>query len=50
MESVNHPADQIVARKLIAGNVPITPEQASNPSVDLSALVPRVRASVRSAT
>jgi 3-phenylpropionate/trans-cinnamate dioxygenase ferredoxin reductase subunit len=39
VESANHPADQIIARKLIAGKVQITPEEASDPSVDLSALV-----------
>jgi 3-phenylpropionate/trans-cinnamate dioxygenase ferredoxin reductase subunit len=39
VESANRPADQIVARKLIGGNVPITPEEVSDPSVDLSALV-----------
>jgi len=32
-------ADQIVARKLIGGNVPTTPEEVSDPSIDLSALV-----------
>lgn len=39
VESANRPADQIVARKLISGKVPITPEEVSDPSVDLSALV-----------
>lgn len=39
VESANHPADQIIARKLIAVNVPITPEEVSDPSIDLSALV-----------
>jgi 3-phenylpropionate/trans-cinnamate dioxygenase ferredoxin reductase component len=46
VESANHPADQIVARKLIAGKVPVTPEQVSDPSVDLAALL---RVSVRGA-
>lgn len=46
VESANHPADQIIARKLMAGKVRVTPEEVSDPSVDLSALV---RASARGA-
>lgn len=38
VESVNSPADHMTARKLIAGRVPLTPEQAADRAVDLKGL------------
>lgn len=38
VESVNRPADHMTARKLISGQVSLTPEQVAEPSVDLKSL------------
>jgi len=40
VESVNAPADHMIARRLIAQDVPVTPEVASDPGADLKALLP----------
>lgn len=37
VESVNRPADHMAARKLLAGEPAVTPEQAADPSFDLKA-------------
>ncbi len=37
VESVNRPADHMVARRLVAGRVPLTPAQAADPAFDLKA-------------
>lgn len=39
VESVNHPADHMTARKLIALGTPLTPQNAADPGFDLKALV-----------
>jgi 3-phenylpropionate/trans-cinnamate dioxygenase ferredoxin reductase subunit len=39
VESVNHTADHVVARRLLAGNPNLTPEQAADASYDLRAHV-----------
>ncbi|MFI7582291.1 oxidoreductase C-terminal domain-containing protein [Kocuria sp. M1N1S27] len=38
VESINRPADHMTARKLINGQVPLTPEQAADPNADLKTL------------
>ncbi|NNM71378.1 NAD(P)/FAD-dependent oxidoreductase [Enterovirga aerilata] len=38
VESVNRPADHMAARRLLAGRIGITPEQAGDPGFDLKAL------------
>jgi 3-phenylpropionate/trans-cinnamate dioxygenase ferredoxin reductase subunit len=37
VDSINRPADHILARKLLAANAPVTPEQAADESFDLKA-------------
>ncbi len=37
-DSLNSPIDHMAARKLIAGGIPVTPEQAADPSIDLRSL------------
>ncbi|GBU18674.1 MULTISPECIES: FAD-dependent oxidoreductase [Methylobacterium] len=39
VESVNRPADHMIARRLLAARTPLTPEQAADPGLDLKALV-----------
>jgi 3-phenylpropionate/trans-cinnamate dioxygenase ferredoxin reductase subunit len=39
VESINRPADHIHARKLLETNVPLTPEQAADSSVDLKSFI-----------
>ena len=41
VDSVNHPADQMVARRLIAAGISPTPEQAEDGSCDLRSLLKR---------
>jgi 3-phenylpropionate/trans-cinnamate dioxygenase ferredoxin reductase component len=41
VESVNRPADHMIARRLIAEGIPVTPEQAADPGFDLKALALR---------
>ena len=41
VESLNRPADHMVARKLIDANIPLTPEQAADPDFDLRGLASR---------
>jgi 3-phenylpropionate/trans-cinnamate dioxygenase ferredoxin reductase component len=41
VESLNRPADHMVARKLIDGPIAITPEQAADPDFDLRGLASR---------
>ncbi|MGH9713072.1 MAG: NAD(P)/FAD-dependent oxidoreductase [Candidatus Acidiferrales bacterium] len=38
VDSINRPLDHMIGRKLIAGHVPLTPEQAGDESVDLRVL------------
>jgi 3-phenylpropionate/trans-cinnamate dioxygenase ferredoxin reductase subunit len=38
VDSINRPADHIVARRLLSAHVPVTPEQAADESVDLKKL------------
>jgi len=38
-DTVNKPADHMMARRLIAAKVPLTPEQAADVSLDLKALL-----------
>lgn len=38
IDSINRPLDHMIGRKIIAGNVPLTPEQATDESVDLRKL------------
>lgn len=38
IDSINRPLDHMIGRKIIAGNVPLTPEQAGDESVDLRKL------------
>jgi len=38
IDSINRPLDHIVGRRVIAGRVPLTPEQAADESVDLKKL------------
>ena len=38
IDSINRPLDHMIGRKLIAGGVPLTPEQAADESVDLRKL------------
>lgn len=38
VESINRPADHMTARRLINGQVPLTPGQVADPSTDLKAL------------
>jgi 3-phenylpropionate/trans-cinnamate dioxygenase ferredoxin reductase component len=38
IDSINRPLDHMIGRKLIAGGVPLTPEQAADDSVDLRKL------------
>jgi 3-phenylpropionate/trans-cinnamate dioxygenase ferredoxin reductase component len=35
VESVNHPADHMAARRLLGQRLPLTPEQAADPGFDL---------------
>jgi 3-phenylpropionate/trans-cinnamate dioxygenase ferredoxin reductase subunit len=44
VESVNRPADHMAARKLLAGEPAVTPEQAADPSFDLKAHAQQARA------
>ena len=44
VESVNQPADHVVARRLLAGDPPLSPEQAADESYDLRAHTRRVSA------
>lgn len=44
VESVNSPADHMVARRLIAAGITVPPAMAANPAADLKALVPKVAA------
>jgi len=39
IDSINRPADHILARKLLAANAAVTPEQASDENFDLKALL-----------
>ncbi|ODN70267.1 NAD(P)/FAD-dependent oxidoreductase [Methylobrevis pamukkalensis] len=39
VETVNRPADHMVARKLISAGIRLTPEEAADPAVDLKALL-----------
>ena len=39
IDSVNRPGDQLIGRRLIAGNAAITQEQAADASFDLKSLV-----------
>ncbi len=39
VESVNRPSDHMLARRLLEGSVPITPEVVADPSSDLKALL-----------
>jgi 3-phenylpropionate/trans-cinnamate dioxygenase ferredoxin reductase subunit len=39
VDSINHPGDQIVARRLIAAGISPTPEQAADSSCDLKSLL-----------
>ncbi|WP_322766824.1 NAD(P)/FAD-dependent oxidoreductase [Frankia sp. Cr1] len=39
VESVNRPADHLASRRLLAGNITISQEQAADPDVNLKALV-----------
>lgn len=39
VESVNRPADHMIARKLLASGIALTPGQAADPSADLRAMV-----------
>jgi 3-phenylpropionate/trans-cinnamate dioxygenase ferredoxin reductase component len=41
VESVNRPADHMIARRLIGEGIPVTPEQAADPGFDLKALALR---------
>ena len=41
IDSVNRPGDHLVGRKLIANGIPVTPDQAADPAIDLKALAPR---------
>jgi len=41
VESLNRPADHMLARRLIAGRIPVTPQQAADPSVSLKSLLSR---------
>ena len=38
IDSVNRPGDHLAGRKLIGAGIPLTAEQAADPSVDLKAL------------
>jgi len=38
IDSINRPLDHMIGRKLIAGGVPLTPEQAADETVDLRKL------------
>ena len=49
VESVNRPADHMAARRLLAGEPAVTPEQAADPSFDLKAHAKRDRAPVAGA-
>lgn len=40
IDSINRPGDHLAARKLLDSRVPLTPEQATDPDVDLKALRP----------
>lgn len=39
VETLNSPAEHMIARRLLAANVPIRPEQAEDPSFDLASLL-----------
>jgi 3-phenylpropionate/trans-cinnamate dioxygenase ferredoxin reductase subunit len=39
VESINNAADHMAARKLLAGNVVLAPEQAADPDIKLASLV-----------
>jgi 3-phenylpropionate/trans-cinnamate dioxygenase ferredoxin reductase subunit len=39
VESINRPGDHMAARRLLGGNIPIRPEEASDPQFDLKARV-----------
>jgi 3-phenylpropionate/trans-cinnamate dioxygenase ferredoxin reductase component len=41
VESLNRPADHMIARRLIQDRIALTPEQAADPSFDLKALAGR---------
>lgn len=42
VESLNRGADHMLARRLLAGRIPVTPAQAADPSFDLKSLIPTV--------
>ena len=44
VESVNSPADHMVARRLIAAGITVPPEVAADPATDLRALMPKAAA------
>ncbi len=39
IETVNRPAEHMIARQLLSASVPVTPEQAADPTFDLRSLV-----------
>jgi hypothetical protein len=41
VETVNRPADHMLARKLLAQQIAVTPQQAADPNFDLKTLVPK---------
>lgn len=41
VESLNAPADHMVARRLLAAGINVTKEQASDPAADLKSMIPR---------
>lgn len=43
VDSINRPADHMIARRILAGRMPVTPEQAADESVDLKTLVVSTR-------
>ena len=43
VDSINRPADHMTARRILAGRMPVTPEQASDESVDLKTLIVSTR-------
>jgi 3-phenylpropionate/trans-cinnamate dioxygenase ferredoxin reductase component len=40
IDSVNRPGDHLIGRKLIANGIPVTPDQAADPAIDLKTLAP----------
>ena len=41
IDSINHPADHMAARKLLASQPLLTPEQAADPDLDLKSVIPK---------